>query len=181
VAVITLPSWLPLWAVRWIVWLALGVAVWGGVTRYGAARYAAGRNSVTAVAPFDVTMLGAVHTADNAATAKTDTIRQRTVVTRWKVDTLIREIPDTLASIPHIKGLIAAARVLTAQVDTLTHTIDVERAISRVRASADSAALSASARIITNRDDQIVALKKRPVWRTVALALGAGVVVGLLR
>ena len=178
---IPLPSWLPLWAVR-VWWLAvIALAMWGGITQYGASRYAAGRNSVTAVAPFDMTMLGAVHTADDAATAKTDTIRQRTVVTRWRVDTLMREIPDTLTSIPQIKALIAATRVLTAQVDTLTHTIDVERAISRVRASADSTALIASARIITNRDDQIVALKKRPVWRTVALALGAGVVVGLLR
>lgn len=176
-----LPPGLPPWAVRAAGWLAFALVVWSGIVRYGQSRYAAGRNSVTAVAAFDVTMLGAVHTADDAATAKTDTILQRTVVTRWRVDTLIREIPDTLTSIPQIKALIAATRVLTAQVDTLTHTIDVERAISRVRASADSTALIASARIITNRDDQIVALKKRPVWRTVALALGAGVVVGLLR
>ena len=178
---ITRPSWLPLWAVRAALWLVLALAVWGGIAQYGASRYTAGRNSVTAVAPFDVTMLGVARVADSVATAKTDTLIKRITVTRWKVDTLIRDVPDSLRSLPEIEALIAATQVLTAQVDTLTHTLDVERAVSRVRASVDSAALVSSSLVIVNRDDQIVRLKKRPTWRTVVTVGALGVIAGLLR
>jgi hypothetical protein len=121
------------------------------------------------------------HAADSTAKAATDTVVQRIVVTRWRVDTLIREVPDTLRAVPQIKALIAATLVLTAQLDTLTRVLDVERATSRLRASTDSAALVSAALTIVHQEDQIVKLKKRPQWRTVALALGAGVVAGVLR
>lgn len=148
---------------------------------YGTTRYNDGRRSVTDGVRFDVTLLGQVRAADAAAKARTDTIIQRVTITRWKVDTLIREVPDTLTAVPEIAALITATLVLTAQVDTLTRTLDIERAVSRLRTATDSAALVTASFVITARDDAIVQLKRRPQWRTVALALGVGVVVGVMR
>ena len=174
---IPLPKWLS-WP---IVVVATAIALWVAVASYGASRYDAGRRSVTPsaeVIPVGVTV---AREADSTAKARTDTIVQRVVVTRWKVDTLIREVPDTLRSIPQINALIAATLVLTAQVDTLTHTLDVERAVSRMRASTDSAALVASALVIVQQQDQIVTLTKRPQWRTIVTASVISLAVGLLR
>jgi hypothetical protein len=70
---------------------------------------------------------------------------------------------------------------LTAQVDTLTRTLDVERATSRLRVSTDSAALMSAQLVIVSREDQIVALKKRPQWRTVVTVGALGVLAGMLR
>jgi ElaB/YqjD/DUF883 family membrane-anchored ribosome-binding protein len=167
-------------------WVALAVVLvavvaWVSVASYGASRYAEGRASVTEVAETVPAGVTVARDADDAAKAKTDTIVQRIVVTRWRVDTLIRLIPDSLRAVPEIAALTAATTTLTAQVDTLVRTLDVERATSRLRASTDSAALVASALTIVQQQDQIVTLKKRPQWRTVALALGAGVVAGVLR
>jgi len=178
-----------LWLVQRIsreAWVALAVVLvavvaWVSVASYGASRYAEGRASVTEVAETVPAGVTVARDADDAAKAKTDTIVQRIVVTRWRVDTLIRLIPDSLRAVPEIAALTAATTTLTAQVDTLVRTLDVERATSRLRASTDSAALVASALTIVQQQDQIVTLKKRPQWRTVALALGAGVVAGVLR
>ena len=178
-----------LWLVQRIsreAWVALAVVLlavvaWVSVASYGQSRYAEGRRSVAEVAESVPAGVTVARDADDAAKAKTDTIVQRIVVTRWRVDTLIRLIPDSLRAIPEIAALTAATTTLTAQVDTLVRTLDVERATSRLRASTDSAALVASALIIVHQQDQIVTLKKRPQWRTVALALGAGVVAGVLR
>jgi hypothetical protein len=167
-------------------WAALAAVVlaWtliAGVRGYGASRYADGRRSVTDGVRFDTVLVGQVRKADSIAKASTDKIVPRIVVTRWKVDTLIREVPDTLHAVPQIKALVVATLTLTAQVDTLTRTLDVERAVSRLRASTDSAALVSAQLVIIDREDTIVQMKKRPQWRTVGLALGVGVVAGLLR
>ena len=174
---IPLPKWLS-WP---IVVLATLIAAWVAVASYGASRYAEGRRSVTRsgdVVPLGVTVARA---ADSTAKAHTDTVVQRIVVTRWKVDTLLREVPDSLKSVPQITVLIAATQTLTAQVDTLTRALDVERAVSRLQASTDSAALVSAQLVLAASADKIRALAQRPQWRTVALALGAGVVAGLLR
>ena len=173
----TFPKWLTLP----VAGLALAVVAWVSVASYGASRYAEGRASVTTSAervPASVTVARA---ADSSAKAKTDTIVQRIVVTRWRVDTLIRLVPDSLRAGPEIAALTAATTTLTAQIDTLTHTLDVERATSRLRASVDSAALVSAMVTIVQKEDEIVKLKRRPQWRTVALALGAGVLAGVRR
>ena len=76
-------------------------------------------------------------------------------MTRWKVDTLIRQVPPDVAALPDVKALIGATLTLSAQVDTLTRTLDVERAVSRLRASTDSAALVAASVVIAGKDDEI--------------------------
>jgi hypothetical protein len=174
--VIPLPKWLS-WP---IVVLATAIALWVAVASYGANRYREGRRSVTRTVeavPLGVTV---ARTADSTAQAHTDTVVQRLVVTRWKVDTVVRAVPDSLQHVPEIAALVTAATQLTAHVDTLARTLDIERAVSRMRASTDSAALAASALVIVHQQDQIDTLTKRPQWRTVAFALGAGIVSGVL-
>ena len=173
---IPLPKWLS-WP---IVVVATAIALWVAVASYGASRYRDGRRSVTQSADVVPVGMTVAREEDSTAKARTDTVVQRLVVTRWRVDTLATAVPDTLQTVPQIKALIAATRMLTAQVDTLARTLDIERAVSRMRASTDSAALAASALVIVQQQDQIVNLTKRPQWRTVALALGAGLASGVL-
>jgi hypothetical protein len=161
--------------------VALMVALWAGVVSYGQSRYQAGRRSVTALAEAVPVAVTVAREADSTAKAATDAVAKRITVTRWKVDTLIRQVPDSLIAVPEIKALAGSLKQLTAQVDTLTRTLDVERAVSRLRASTDSAALVSARVVIEAKEDQIVKLKRRPQWRTVALALGVGVVGGLLK
>jgi len=168
------------------VWVGVGavfvfVALWAGVASYGASRYADGRRSATDGVRFDTVLVGQVRKADSIATAHTDTVVQRLVVTRYKVDTLIRAVPDSLRAVPEIAELSRITLQLTAQVDTLARTLDVERAVSRLRAATDSAALVSAALTIVQKEDQIVSLKKRPTWRTVVTVGALGVVAGLLR
>jgi hypothetical protein len=171
----------PKWLTLPVAGLAILVVSWVSVASYGQSRYAEGRASVTPSAervPLGVTVS---HAADSTAKAATDTIVRRIVVTRWRVDTLIREVPDTLRAVPQIKALIAATLVLTAQLDTMTRVLDVERATSRLRASTDSAALVSAALTIVHQEDQIVSLKRRPQWRTVFTVGALGVLAGVLR
>ena len=178
-----------LWLVQRIsreAWMALAavgllVVAWVSVASYGASRYAEGRRSVTTSAESVPPAVTVSRAADSSAKARTDTVVQRIVVTRWRVDTLIRLVPDSLRAIPEIAALTAATTTLTAQIDTLTHTLDVERAVSRLRAATDSAALVASALVIVQQQDQIVTLKKRPQWRTVVTVGALAFVAGVLR
>ena len=174
---IPLPKWLS-WP---IVVVATAIALWVAVASYGARRYADGRRSVTQSAEVVPVGMTVAREADSTAKARTDTVVQRLVVTRWRVDTLAMAVPDTLQTVPQIQALIAATLVLTAQVDTMTRTLDIERAVSRMRASTDSAALVASALVIVQQQDQIVTLTKRPQWRTVVTASVISLAVGLLR
>ena len=178
---ITLPSWLPLWVVRVWFYVILALAGWVGMAQYGASRYDEGRASVTEVAASVPASGTVVRGADSTAKAATDTVVQRIVVTRWRIDTLLRAVPDTLQTVPQIAALMAATQTLTAQIDTLTHTVEIERAVSRLRASTDSAALVAASLTIVHKQDEIVALKRRPQWRTVAAVGTLAFVAGLLR
>jgi hypothetical protein len=152
-----------------------------GVVRYGAAEYERGRRSVTDGVRFDTVLVGQVRKADSIAQAHTDTVVQRLVVTRWKTDTVLRDVPDSLRRVPEIAALVTVTAQLTAQVDTLAHTLDVERATSRLRASVDSAALVSARLVIVAQGDSIVQLKKRPQWRTVGAVGVLAFVAGLLR
>jgi hypothetical protein len=178
-----------LWLVQRIsreAWVALAVVLvavvaWVGITSYGTSRYAEGRRSVTQSAETVPPSVTVARAADSSAKAKTDTIVQRIVVTRWRVDTLIRLIPDSLRAVPEIAALTAATTTLTAQIDTLARTVEIERAVSRLRASADSAALVSAQVTIVQQQDQIMTLKKRPTWRTVVTVGVVGVLAGVLR
>jgi hypothetical protein len=168
------------------VWFGIGgvaaiALLYLSVVSYGASRYQAGRDSVTASARVDTVTVNTIRRADSTAKAATDTVVKRITVTRYRVDTLVRLVPDSLRSVPEIAALVTATTQLTAQVDTMRQTLDVERAVSRLRASTDSAALVSAALTIVQKEDQIVSLKKRPQWRTVVTVGVVGVVAGLLR
>jgi hypothetical protein len=171
----------PKWLTMPLAGLALAVVVWLSFASYGASRYAEGRRSVTQSAERVPPSVTVARAADSSAKAKTDTIVQRIVVTRWRVDTIIRLIPDSLRAIPEIAALTAAATTLTAQIDTLARTVEIERAVSRLRASADSAALVSAQITIVQQQDQIRTLKKRPTWRAVVTVGVLGVLAGVLR
>ena len=142
---------------------------------YGAGRYQAGRDSVTANVRVDTVTVNTLRRADSTAKAATDTIVKRLTVTRWKVDTLIRQVPDSLIAVPEIQALVGSVALLTSQVDTLTRTLDVERATSRLRASVDSAALVSARVVIVAQSDSIKTLERRPRWATVVKSsIGAG-------
>lgn len=161
--------------------VALVVALWAGVVGYGTARYHEGRRSVTASVRVDTVTVNVIRRADSTAKANTDAVAKRTKATAQRVDTLIQLVPDSLIAVPAIKALVGSVKQLTAQVDTLTRTLDVERAVSRLRASTDSAALVSAQIVIAAKDDDIRTLKKRPQWRTVFAVGALGVVAGLLR
>ena len=94
-----------------------------------------------------------------------------------KVDTLLSQVPDSLIAVPAIKALVGSVKQLTAQVDTLAHTLDVERATSRLRASVDSAALVSAQVVIVAQGDRIATLERRPRWATVVKSsIGAGLI-----
>jgi hypothetical protein len=171
----------PKWLTMPVAAHALAFVVWVGIASYGASRYAEGRRSVTQSAESVPASVTVARAADSSAKAKTDTIVQRIVVTRWRVDTIIRLIPDSLRAVPEIAALTAVTTTLTAQIDTLARTVEIERAVSRLRASADSAALVSAQITIVQKQDQIVTLKKRPTWRTVVTVGVVGVLAGVLR
>lgn len=174
-----------LWSV--VIALALALALWF-----------AGRSTVSAIRQDERTKvladgerlgreLAAAYErrAEAIATAHTDTVRERVVVTRWQVDTLIRQLPPEVREIPAVDTLVRVVTVLTVQVDSLDRALDRERIASKLRADVDSAAI-VSLRIMTHEQERtIVRLQKRPTWAKVggAFVVGAlvGVAVGVLR
>ena len=169
--------------------IAAVVAFWivaaYGVVRYGASRYADGRRSVVQAAQFDSALSAVVRKADLHAKARTDTVLQRVTVTRWRVDTLIQRVPDSLRVVPEIAELSGMTGQLLTHIDTLTHTLDLERAASRLRADADSAALVSARVTIVQQDDEMRSLAKRPTRRaqlTTGVTMAVlGFVAGVLR
>ena len=161
--------------------LACAAACWAGVVRYGASRYAEGRRSVTLLAKPVTPAVTVAREADSTAQAKTDTVVQRVVVTRWQVDTIVRAVSEPMQAVPEVRALVASVSTLTAQVDTLVRALDVERATSRLRASTDSAAIVSAQLSVVHQQDQIAILNRRPQWRTVVTVGVVGVVAGLLR
>ena len=148
---------------------------------YGAGRYQAGRDSVTANVRVDTVMVNTLRRADSTAKAKTDTVFLSVKATARKADSLAYSMPDSLRLVSEVAALIETTHTLYAQVDTLSHTLDIERATSRLRASVDSAALVSASIVIAQKEDEIRSLKKRPQWRTVGTALVIGLVAGVLK
>lgn len=168
------------WAI--VLGVALTVGAWKAVAGYGQSRYEDGRRSVVEAAKVDGAAVGAVRAADSAAKARVDTVRVRVMQTRWRVDTLITGVPDSLRASPQIAALIAGARELTTQVDSLDRALDLSEAASTLRAEVDAATI-VSLRIVNS--EQARELKKRPTrgqaLGCAALAFLAGVIAGVVR
>jgi hypothetical protein len=164
-----------------VAWIAAAF----GVAHYGTSRYAAGRRSVMQAVQFDSALLTTTRRHAVEATARTDTVVRRVLVTRYRVDTLIQRVPDTLRVVPEIAELSGVTGQLLTQIDTLTHAIDLERAAARLRADVDSAALVSARGTIVQQDDAVRSLERRPTWgKAGAVAIGGavlGFVAGVLR
>lgn len=164
------------------IWLIVPAAlsIYAGVTVtqwYGQSQYEKGRRSVTANVRVDTVTVNVMRRADSTAKAATDGAMKRTRAAAKRVDSAVAALPDSALLIPEVATLKAAAIALTATVTALSDTLNVERAVSRLRASTDSAALVSATVVIAAKDDEITTLKKRPTWKTVAKAGVVGAVV----
>jgi len=157
---------------------AVLVGLWWAVASYGATRYEDGRQSVLRVTQGSDSVGAVVKAAHTEAVAKTDTVIQRVTVTRHRVDTLVQRIPDSVrVLVPVVDTLARVAVTLSAQVDTLTRAIDLERAAARLRFQVDSAALVVERTRVVALTDTVRTLERRPRKRAVAAAaILAGVV-----
>lgn len=163
--------------------LALG-GVAAAVCQYGAARYADGRASVTAMTTVDDGARVTAGVLADAARDTVDTVLVRVTTTKWRVETLLVSVPDSLREVPEIAELVRVTGQLTAQVDTLTHALDMAQATAAMRAAVDEAALVAARRVTRAQADTIRTLSRRPTWRRAfiwtATATAAAFVAGVL-
>lgn len=144
--------------------LALG-GVAAAVWQYGAARYADGRASVTATTTVDDGARVTAGALADAARDTVDTVLVRVTHTKWRVETLLVSVPDSLREVPEIAELVRVTGLLTKQVDTLTHALDMAQATATMRAAVDEAALVAARRVTRAQADTIRTLNRRPTWR----------------
>ena len=160
--------------------VALIVAGYAAVVRYGASNYARGKRDAAAGVVFDSVTLARAAERVAKASAHTDTVTQRVTVTRYRVDTLIAALPDSAKLLPVVPELVATVQAFTVQVDSLTTAHTAERAAWTEKARVDSAAIYALRIIGTAQRDTITTLTKRPKWRTVVVGTLAGIATGFV-
>lgn len=164
-----------LWALRRLgrlprgVWAFLALAalcsalVWWSEARRAAA-YQQGKRDAAAGAVFDSVLLDRAAIRVAKQQAHTDTVVQRVVVIRTRVESLLVALPDSVRALPAVPALVATTQQLLVEVDTLTHAITAERAAWTEKAKVDSAAIYSLRVLATARGDTIATLKKRPTW-----------------
>ena len=158
---------------------ALG-SVYGLHVRAVSSAFQRGKQSATQGVTFDSAMVARAAEAVALRTAHTDTVVQRVVVTRTRVESLLVALPDSTRLLPVVPELVASVSTLLVQVDTLTTAITAERMAWTERAKVDSAAIYALRVIGTARADTIHDLRKRPTRKNAALYALLGVGVGFL-
>lgn len=172
------------------IWAGLGVLaacwfVYGLHTRAVADAYAQGKRDAAQGVVFDSVMLSRAAERVAKQMAHTDTVVQRVVVTRTRVESLTVALPDSIRRVPQVDTLVQTVRVLLTDVDTLTHAITSERAAWTEKAKVDSAAIYALRILGTAQADTITTLKRRPTrTKAFAYALGSaalGFFVGVVR
>ena len=178
-------AWLLLRRVPIRAWAAVALvvavgAVYGLHARAVSSAFQQGKASATSGVTFDSAMVARAAEAVALRTAHTDTIVQRVVVTRTRVESLTVALPDSVRVIPAVDTLVQTVGVLLTQVDTLTQAITAERAAWTEKAKVDSAAIYALRVLGTARGDSIRTLQKRPRWRTVLGAVVVGAVGGMV-
>jgi hypothetical protein len=148
------------------------------------AAYERGKRDAAQGVVFDSVMVARAAERVAKANAHTDTVTQRVLVTRYKLDTLVVQLPPEVANVPEVKALVTTVQTLTVQVDSLVSAHTAERAAWTEKARVDSSAIYALRIIGTAQRDSIVQLEKRPtrlkaaVYTVLAGAVGfvAGVV-----
>lgn len=155
--------------------VALLVSVWS-IQRYGARRFDEGKRYAQRGVVFDSVLASRVRARVDTVQAATDTVVQRVLVTRHRVDTVLQAVPDTLWRVPQLAALRIEVTALTRQVDTLVTALSVEREALRMERLVSQRNEQASRVVIAAQADTITALKKRPTWKKAAVlsAVGAG-------
>lgn len=147
--------------------------------------FARGRKTATDGVAFDSAMLARASEVITIRTQHTDTVTRNVIKTRWKIDTLIVQLPPAVADVPEVQALVVAVNTLTVQVDSLTTAHAAERMAWTEQQKVNAAAIYALRVIGTAQRDTIVQLQKRPTRLrafTYAVAAGAlGVVAGVVR
>lgn len=166
----------------WLFAAALAFVAGGYVTVVAKinAAYERGKRDAAAGVVFDSVMVERTAIRVAKQMARTDTVTERVVRTRWKVDTLITQLPPAVANVPEVKALVATVQTLTVQVDSLVSAHTAERAAWTEKAKVDSAAIYALRVIATARGDEVEQLKQRPRWRTVVGGVVTGAVLGVV-
>jgi hypothetical protein len=180
-----------LWALKFVrrlpveAWVAIAagvltLALIRGVHDYGAKRYDQGRRDAAAGIVFDSATLARAAEVVAIKSAKVDTVTRTVLRTRRTIDTLIVQLPPSVANVPEVKALVATVQTLTVQVDSLTAAHTSERAAWTEKSRVDSSAIYALRIIGTAKGDTIRQLQKRPKWRTVVGAGLGGALLGVV-
>jgi hypothetical protein len=144
------------------------------------AAYERGKRDAAQGVVFDSVMVARAAERVAKANAHTDTVTQRVLVTRYKLDTLVVQLPPEVVNVPEVKALVTTVQTLTVQVDSLVTAHTAERAAWTEKARVDSSAIYALRIIGTAQRDTITTLQKRPKWRTVVVGTLAGVATGFV-
>lgn len=155
-----------------VVALATTLWLWHGRTVDGA--YRKGRSDVLAAARFDSVIIAATITARAKAMARTDTVVDTVRVRVERVREVAVRVPDSVrVAYPVVDTLVIESGRLVVAVDSLTRTIDAERAASSMAVAVLEAQVTEARLVTIRQSDQIAAMKRRSKWRTVAEAVGA--------
>lgn len=155
----------------------LGALVVGHVGRVDAA-YRRGKDEARKGATFDSAMKARAEEAVQLRTRHTDTVTQRIVVTRWRVESLLVALPDSAKVLPVVPELVATARELVSDVDSLTAAHATERSAWVELRTQDSTAIDAVRVESSARRDTITDLRKRPSKKTAAFLTLLGALMG---
>lgn len=175
------------WALVLVV-SALSLSIWS-IQSYGDRREAEGFRRATEGARVDSVLLANVRARVDTVQAQTDTIVRRVVVTRHRVDTLIRALPVSVDTLPEIRQIKVEVSKLVAQIDTMAHQLDVQKEARRMERTVMDGQLKAALVVVAStRDSLRVVTKQRDarVSKLTAASLfvvGAvgGVIVGVLK
>jgi hypothetical protein len=173
-------------AVLWgaVIFGAIVFALWLGHSRAVSQAYTQGKQDAAAGVVFDSLLSQRAADVVTIRTAHTDTITQRVTVTRWRVDTLVKALPPSVAEVPEVKALVTVVQTLTLQVDSLITAHDAERAAWTEQAKVERSNTYALRVLLTAEKDKNADLEKRPTKARAALyALGSaatGVVIGMV-
>lgn len=141
-----------------------------------------GADRVLARARVDSIALKASLKAAYMARTKTDTVLKVVTAKAKAVDSaaiiaaaFARQLPpalDTIPAVQELRGMVIDLSVrtteLAADVDSLTRTLDAERATHRMAVDVAVAQLAEANMVILAKTDTITTLERRPTWHTVA-------------
>jgi hypothetical protein len=161
-----------------VIFGAIVFALWLGHSRAVSQAYTQGKQDAAAGVVFDSLLSQRASEVVTIRTAHTDTITQRVTVTRWKVDTLVKALPDSVRTLPAVDTLVVAVQTLVLQVDSLITAHDAERVAWTEQAKIERANTYALRVLLTAEKNKNADLEKRPTKLRAALYAAGGALTG---